>query len=703
MSKVQYDLHDRIAVVTFTNPPVNGINHEIRAGLSRAVEQALSDPGVDGVVITGGGGNFSAGADIREFGTPQAAGSPDIAGVIARIEASAKPVVAAITGVCMGGGLELAMGCHARVAHRDAILALPEVTLGLLPGAGGTQRLPRAIGVEQALHMITSGERRRAEEFTGTALINEVTDGPPLAAAIAFAQAAAASGHPLRRLRDVTLDAAAAEPAIRQARDTIRARQPRLQAPPACVDAVAASVTMPMDEGLALERNLFMSLLDSAQSRALRHAFAAERAAGKVEGLPDGIATLPVKSAGVIGAGTMGRGIAMVLANAGIPTVLVEANPDALAAGMAAIRQTYETATARGRMSADAAGRTLSLISPVLGYDTLGSVDLVVEAVFESMQVKADVFAKLDAVCKQGAILASNTSGLDLNRIAALTSRPQNVIGLHFFSPPVQMKLLEVVRGAATDPEVLATAMALARRLGKIAVVSGVCEGFIGNRMLGRYSAAANELVHMGAEPQQVDQALQDFGFAMGLFRVSDLAGIDIAHAGRLRRAAANPGTPLAPAFTDRLYEAGRLGQKTGSGWYRYEPGQRQPIPDPKVTAMLAEWRREHGMTPRAVSDKEIVERCIYALVNEGARILADGIAQRSGDIDVVYLNGYGFPRFRGGPMHYAAEVGLPRVVATLRRIASESPADAAFWTPAPLLEDLAARGAGWPASARIP
>lgn len=439
-----------------------------------------------------------------------------------------------------------------------------------------------------------------------------------------------------------------------------------------------------------------MELLNSPQSRGLRHAFAAERAAGKINDLPDDVAPLPVKSAGVIGAGTMGRGIAMVLINAGIPTILVEANPDALAAGMKGIGQTYQKAVDRGRMSPEAAERTQSLLTTSLDYASLSDVDLVIEAVFEDMKVKEDVFSKLDRICKPGAILASNTSGLDLNQIAKLTARPESVIGLHFFSPPVQMKLLEVVRGAATADNVLKTAMLLSRKLGKIAVVSGVCEGFIGNRMLGRYLSAANELVDIGAEPQQVDQALEDFGFAMGLFRVADLAGLDIAHAGRQRRAAANPDKPYEPVFADRLYEAGRLGQKSGSGWYRYEPGQRDPLPDPEVTKMLADWRKERGITPRTVTNEEIVEHCIYALVNEGAHILDEGIAQRSGDIDVVYLNGYGFPRFRGGPMHYAAEIGLPEVVQALRRIADETPGNADQWRPAPLLEDLAARKASW-------
>ncbi len=692
MSDVLYEVRGKTAVLTLNNPPINGISYGVRSGLFEALDRALADTGVTALVITGGSRDFSGGADVREFGTPKSGMAPAISNIIERFESSSKPVVAAIQGNCLGGGLELALGCHWRVAHKDAVLGLPEVKLGLLPGAGGTQRLPRAIDLERALNMIVSGEILPASGFLGTALVDAVTDGPVVEAAIMFAEQALAEGRSLRRLRDERVQAPMSDAFLQFGRNTVKAANRFLPAPMACVEAVAAAVNKRFDEGLKLERTTFISLMNTPESRALRHAFTAERLAGKVEGLRADTPIRDVHSVAVIGAGTMGGGIAMSLAGAGIQVVLLEANQAALDKGLETIRRNYENSVKRGKLSQAYVDQCMERIMPALSYDALSQVDLVIEAVFESMEVKAEVFSRLDAVCKPGAILASNTSALDLNKIACFTKRPQDVIGLHFFSPANQMRLLEIVRGAATADDVLATSMALARRLKKVGVVAGVCDGFIGNRMLARYGAATSNLIDIGALPQQVDRALESFGFAMGVFRVSDMAGLDIGWATRKRRAAADPARDYANV-ADRLCEAGRFGQKTGAGWYRYEPSNRNAIPDPEVTRIIEEWRKERSYATRKITDQEIVERCVFALVNEGARILVDGIAQRASDIDAVYLNGYGFPRFRGGPMKYADEVGLPNVVRALQRIAQESPQDAEFWTPAPLLVELANQG----------
>ena len=692
MDNLSYSVRGNVAVLTLNNPPVNGLGFRLRSDLLSAFDRAQNDPQVRALVLFGGETVFSGGADVREFGSPKASMEPNLPSVIRALESSAKPVVAAIAGNCLGGGLELALGCHWRVAKADASLGLPEVKLGLLPGAGGTQRLPRAIGLEPALNMIVSGEARSASTFAATALVDVVVDGELLPQALAFAEKLIADERPLRRLRDLKVDAPAAEAYLQFARNSVRAVAGNLPAPLRCVDAVAASVSTPFEEGLRIERAAFIELMNTPESRALRHVFAAERAAGKVDGLPADTPLREVRRVGVIGAGTMGGGIAMSFANAAYPVVLLEASQAALDKGLATIRKNYLNTLSKGKISQEQVDQRLALIQPTLSYQDLRGADLIIEAVFENMEVKQPVFEMLDKVAKAGAILASNTSTLDLNRIAAFTKRPHDVIGLHFFSPANVMRLLEVVRGDKTAPDVLATAMQLSKRIKKVAVVSGVCDGFIGNRMLARYGAAANDLLNLGAMPQQVDRALEQFGLAMGIFRVGDLAGLDIGWAIRKRRAAERPGEDL-PTIADRICEAGRFGQKTGAGWYRYEAGRRDPLPDPAVERIIEQWRKDHGYTPRKISDAEIVERCIYALVNEGARILEDGIAQRASDIDVVYLNGYGFPRYRGGPMRYADEVGLPNVVRALRRIATESPADAAYWAPAPLLLRLAEEG----------
>ncbi|AOV05346.1 3-hydroxyacyl-CoA dehydrogenase NAD-binding domain-containing protein [Delftia tsuruhatensis] len=692
MTAVSYEVRDQVAVLTLNHPPVNGIGSRIRPGVLAGLDRALADPTVLAVVLTGGEKQFSGGADVSEFGTPQATQAPNLPSVIAALENAIKPVVAAIAGNCLGGGLELALGCHWRVAHANATLGLPEVKLGLLPGAGGTQRLPRALGLEPALNMIVSGEPTRAAAVAGTPLVDEVTDGSVVDAAIAFAQWVVNEQLPLRRLRDLKVNEPRFEAFLQFARTTVKTANRFLPAPLACVEAVANAMTQPFDEGLRRERASFITLMHTPESRALRHAFFAERNAAKVDGLPAGTPTRAIARVGVIGAGTMGAGITLALVAAGLSVVLLETTQAALDKGMENIRRTLEASLKKGKLSEAQQASQLNAITPALAYGHLADVDLVIEAVFENIDIKRQVFSQLDAVCKPDAILASNTSALDLNQIAAFTQRPQDVIGLHFFSPANVMRLLEVVRGAATAADVLATAMELAKRLKKVAVVSGVCEGFIGNRMLARYSNAANGLLDLGATPQQVDKALEGFGFAMGVYRVGDLAGLDIGWNRRKNLKLAHPDQDFSVA-ADRLCEAGRFGQKTGAGWYRYEPGNRAALPDPAVDQLLAAWRQERGFTSRKVSDAEVVERCIFALVNEGARLLAEGIAQRASDIDVVYLNGYGFPRFRGGPMAYADEVGLPHVVRALRRMAAESPAEAALWTPAPLLVELAESG----------
>ncbi len=642
-------------------------------------------------MLTGTARAFSGGADVTEFGTPNAAREPNLLSVIKALDASEKPIVAAIAGQCLGGGLELALGAHFRVALADASLGLPEVKLGLLPGAGGTQRLPRLIGLEAALNMIVFGAPVAAAKFKGTPLMDAVIEGDLLTGATAFARKVVAQSLPMKRARDIKLREPNAQALLQFARNTVAAGAKGFPAPLKCVDAIANAVGKPFDEGLRLEREAFMALMITPESRALRHVFAAERAAAKLPGVPADTTLRDIKTVGVIGAGTMGGGITMNFLNAGIPVVLLEMKQEALDKGLATIRKNYENSMKKGKLTPAQVEQRMALVTPTLAYDGFKDVDLVIEAVFENMDVKQTVFRTLDEVCKPGAILASNTSYLDLDKIASFTTRPQDVIGLHFFSPANVMRLLEVVRGAKTAPDVLATAMALAKKIKKVAVVSGVCDGFIGNRMLARYGAAANGLINAGALPQQIDGALQKFGMAMGPFRMGDLAGLDIGWATRKRKAA-EAGVEMKPMVADKLCEAGRFGQKTGAGWYRYEAGKRDPIPDPVTEQLITQYRADAGITPRKVSDDEVVERCMFALVNEGARILDEGIAARASDIDIVYLNGYGYPLRRGGPMLYADLIGLPNVLRALKRFAAEPGADAS-WQPAPLLVKLTESG----------
>jgi 3-hydroxyacyl-CoA dehydrogenase len=686
-----YEIREQVAVITLDYPPVNGIGSALRADLMATLDRAIADKDAKAIVVTGTAKAFSGGADVKEFGTPAAGRGPRLPVLIAAFEDSSKPVVAAISGICMGGGLELALGAHYRVAKADAQIALPEVKLGLLPGAGGTQRLPRAIGLEAALNMIVSGATIPAAKFKGTALFDEITEGDPVAAAVKLAGKVAAKGEPLKRLRDEKVKDPQGQAFLQFARNSVSAVAGPYPAPLKCVEAVAWSLDKPIDEALRLERDTFIGLMSTPESRALRHVFAAERAAGKIADLPEGAPLREIRKVGVIGAGTMGGGITMNFLNASIPVVLLEMKQEALDKGLATIRKNYENSAKKGKLTAEQVEQRMALITPALDYAPLADTDLVIEAVFESMDVKETVFRKLDEVCKPGAILASNTSYLNIDKIASFTKRPADVVGLHFFSPANVMRLLEVVRGAKTAPDVLATSMQLAKKIKKIAVVSGVCDGFIGNRMLARYGAAANGLINAGALPQQIDGALQKFGLAMGPFRMGDLAGLDIGWATRKRKAA-EAGVEMKPVVADKLCEAGRFGQKTGAGWYRYEAGKRDPIPDPVTEQLITQYRADNGITARKVSDSEVVERCLYALVNEGARILEERIAARASDIDLVYLNGYGFPAHRGGPMLYADSVGLTNVVRALRRFAAEPGADAS-WQPAPLLVKLAEEG----------
>jgi 3-hydroxyacyl-CoA dehydrogenase len=685
----EYQVHGTVAVITLNNPPVNGLGHSTRSALVQGMQRALNDTAVNAIVITGAGKAFSGGADIKEFNSPQALAEPSLHTVINVVENSTKPVVAAIHTVCMGGGLELALGCNYRVASAGAQIALPEVKLGLLPGAGGTQRLPRVLGLEMALNMIVSGNPVASEKLAKTALFNEMIDGDLLQGALAFASKVA-DIRPLPKVRDLKVDYPNYEGFLQFSRNTVKAVSGPFPAPLKCVEAVAAAVTKKFDDGLKFERSLFVELVQTTESRALRHAFFGERAASKIPDVPADTPTRPIKSAAVIGAGTMGGGIAMNFANAGIPVKILEMKQEALDKGLATIRKNYENTMKKGKLSPEKFEQRVGLITGTLSYEEISQADIVVEAVFEDMGVKETVFKKLDEVMKPGAILASNTSTLDVNQIAGFTKRPQDVIGTHFFSPANVMKLLEIVRGAKTGKDVLATTLALSKKIRKTGVVSGVCDGFIGNRMIEQYSRQAGFLIEEGCLPEQVDKAIEKFGFAMGPFRMGDLAGNDIGWYIRKRRYVEKPEVTYSKT-ADLLCEMGRYGQKTGAGWYDYKAGDRKAYPSALVNDMIVKHSADIGVERRKISDTEIVERLVYALVNEGAAILDEGIAMRASDIDMVYLTGYGFPLFRGGPMFYADTVGLPNVVMAMEKYAKGRHGDA--WKPAPFLAKLAAEG----------
>ena len=663
-----------IGVLTIASPPVNALSAAVRDGLAAGIAAAVADPAVRGIVLHCAGRTFIAGADISEFGGAMKGAS--LPAVQAAMEDCPKPIVAAIHGTALGGGLEVALTCHYRIAVPSAKLGLPEVKLGLLPGAGGTQRLPRLVGPEQALKMVTSGTPISAKAALGFGLIDELApeDGL-LDAAKAFARRPGLALVKVRDRQDKVEAARADAPAMFAKFRADNARAMRgFEAPEANIQCIEAAVNLPFDEGIKVERNLFMPLMAGLQSRAQRYVFFAERQANKVDGLPADTAPLPVGSVGIIGAGTMGGGIAMNFLNAGVPVTIVEMKQEALDRGVATIRKNYENTAAKGRMTAADVETRMGLLTPTLSMDALSTADLVIEAVFETMDIKREVFGKLDAIAKPGAILASNTSYLNVDEIADVTSRPGSVLGLHFFSPANVMRLLEVVRGAKTEPAVLATAMATAKKIGKVAVVSGVCHGFIGNRMLSSRQAEAMKLIVEGATPEQVDRVLFDFGWPMGPFQMSDLAGLDIGWSAE---------TSKGVTIRDRLCEAGLRGQKNGRGFYDYD-AQRNRVPSPVATQIILDYAAEKGVNRREIGDEEILERCLYPMVNEGALILAEGMAQRASDIDIVWINGYGWPVYRGGPMFWADSVGLAKVAERLTHYGYEV---------APLLAKLAGEG----------
>jgi len=677
-----------IAVIAIANPPVNALSHGVRVGIAEALARATRDARVAAVVLAAEGRIFSAGADIKEFDRPPVA--PLLVEVIAALDAMAKPVVAAVQGPALGGGFEVALACHFRIASPAATFGFPEIKLGLLPGAGGTQRLPRIVGPIRALELIVAGNAIDAATARDLGVVDEVAQGGLPMAALAFARAVVAGNRAPSPVsaRDEMLAVARENPAaFEEAAARLLARAPQLRAPAACVEAVRASFTLPFAAGLARERALFDELLIGTQSRALRHVFGAERKASDIPGMPVDVEAAPIERAVVVGAGTMGSGIAMCFANAGIPVVLIDTTREALDRGFAAAERNYANSVKRGSMSAVTAERSLRLITRSLDYDAVRDADLVIEAVFEEMAIKQDVMRQVDRNARAGAILATNTSTLDIDAIAGVVKRPESVIGMHFFSPANVMKLLETVRGARTSWSTIATVLKLARLIGKIAVLSGNCDGFIGNRMLARRIAEAERLLQEGALPHEVDAALLAFGFPMGHFAVDDLSGLDVGMRIRRRRGTREP-------IADAICELGRFGQKTGSGYYRYAAGSRVPIPDPEVERIVVETSARLGIARRRIPAEEIVERMTFPVINEGAWILAEGIALRASDIDVVWIHGYGWPAWRGGPMYHADRIGLAHIRDRLSEFAGRS-RDASL-QPAPLLARLAATGSGF-------
>ena len=686
---VQFTKSGEIGIITIHNPPVNALSPGVPEGISAAIEQLQSDGGLKVALLIGNGNTFIAGADIKEFGK-MTSGKPRGEGLLPllrKIEDCGKPVVMAIHGTAFGGGLEIAMAGHYRVAVRSAKVGQPEVKLGIIPGAAGTQRLPRLAGVAKAVEMCAEGSPIGAEQALEFGIVDKLVEGDLLAGAITFAREIAGKPAPKTRERNGKLGTSEKNAAIfATARENARKKQRGMPAPLAAIDAIEAATKMPFDEGCKVEQKLFTECLFSPQSRALIHVFFGEREVAKIPDVPKEISLIPVTAAGVVGAGTMGGGIAMVFANAGIPVLLKEVDQAARNRGMANIEKNYAGSVKRGRFTQEFVNERLKLIQPTLSFDGFAGVDLVIEAVFEGMALKKEVFGQLDKTCKQGAILASNTSSLNIDEIASATSRPQSVIGTHFFSPANVMRLLEIVRGKATSNEVIATCMHLSKKLGKIGVLVGNCRGFVGNRMFHQYMREAVFLVEEGASVEDVDNAMTDFGMAMGPLAVGDLAGLDVGW--RIRkehRHLEKPGVRR-PFAGDQLCELGRFGQKTDAGWYHYDEN-RKPMPDPVVAEMVGKWSDERGIAQRQISREEIVERCVYALVNEGARILEEGYAMRAVDIDIIYINGYGFPAFRGGPMWYADTVGLKKVC---DRIVEFQNGHGEIWEPARLLKQLA-------------
>ncbi len=687
---VSFTQHGQIAVAVIDNPPVNALSHGVRVALMAALERLEQEAGIAALVLRGAGRNFSAGADVREFGRPFE--PPELNEVIERTERCAKPVIAALHGNALGGGLELALACHFRIALSDTRLGLPEVKLGIIPGGGGTQRLPRLVGARAALTMIAEGQDLVAPEALRAGLLDECVTGELEAAALAFAARVLREGHALRRTGE--LAARLDEPEVfAEFTRRLGKKQRGFSAPLEAVKAVRLAYELPFAQGLKQELDLCMTLLNGAQSRAQRHVFAAEREIARVPGLGSDTPLREIATAAVVGTGVMGRGIAMCLANAGIPVQLLGRSAEALAAAGKAIGKMYESAVARGQLTQAQTEERLGLIAATLQIEQLRAADLIVEAIAEEPAAKAELFGRLGAIAKAGAILTSNTSFLDVNALAEASGRPRDVAGLHFFNPAQAMRLLETVRARQTAPEVSATLLRLGRRLGKIPVLVGAAEGFVANRMLARRSREALFMLEEGALPQQVDRVLTDFGFPLGPFAVADLGGLDVVLATRRARFAQLSARERADDLLERLNALGRFGQKSGAGWYRYD-AERRPLPDPAVTQLIEDQARERGMTRRTLSDAEILERCVYAMINEGARLLADGSVPRPQEIDVIWVHGFGFPAYRGGPMYYADRIGLPTLLGRLRHYAEAVGPE--YFAPAPLIEQLAAEGRGF-------
>ena len=689
---VRFDRIEAVGVITLDNPPVNAFSLSQRIGVSEALTAGLQDPDIQAFVICGSGRMFSAGADIREFDTGVAGESPTLMDLISLIEDSPKPVVCALHGTALGGGCELSLACHSRIAIPGTRIGLPEVTLGIVPGAGGTQRLPRLIGVLPALDAIVSGKPMTAEKAHELGLVDGLADDSDdlLKISVSIAHGLSIGPEPPKKTRDRDghlLEAQNRPELFDEFRSRISRRARGFEAPFACIDCVEAATTMSFENGLAFEREVFLRCRSSNQSLSQRHAFFAEREARKVSGLGPETSQTDVRHAAVLGCGTMGTGIAMCFANAGIPVIVTESEQGMLDRGMKMIRKNYASTVSKGRMTEEEAEARLALIEPTLEFERVSAADVVIEAVFEEMELKKKIFTRLDGLCKADAILATNTSSLDVNTIAAVTGRPEQVVGTHFFSPANVMRLVEIVRGDHTSPEVLATTLTLSKQLGKVGVVVGVCDSFAANRMLYPYSRQAQFLIEEGAFPEQVDKVIYDFGVPMGPFALSDLAGIDVGWRVRQHREPSRPKHLRYSEIADRLYEMGRYGQKTRKGWYNYEEGSRIPMPDPEVVDLVVRTSRELKIDRREISDEEILQRCIYPLINEGARILEEGIVQRASDLDIVWLYGFGFPRYRGGPMFYADSVGLRHVYEVMQGFC-EIHED--WLEPAPLLERLA-------------
>ena len=689
---VRFDRIEAVGVITLDNPPVNAFSLSQRIGVSEALTAGLQDPDIQAFVICGSGRMFSAGADIREFDTGVAGESPTLMDLISLIEDSPKPVVCALHGTALGGGCELSLACHSRIAIPGTRIGLPEVTLGIVPGAGGTHRLPRLIGVLPALDAIVSGKPMTAEKAHELGLVDGLADDSDdlLKISVSIAHGLSIGPEPPKKTRDRDghlLEAQNRPELFDEFRSRISRRARGFEAPFACIDCVEAATTMSFENGLAFEREVFLRCRSSNQSLSQRHAFFAEREARKVSGLGPETSQTDVRHAAVLGCGTMGTGIAMCFANAGIPVIVTESEQGMLDRGMKMIRKNYASTVSKGRMTEEEAEARLALIEPTLEFERVSAADVVIEAVFEEMELKKKIFTRLDGLCKADAILATNTSSLDVNTIAAVTGRPEQVVGTHFFSPANVMRLVEIVRGDHTSPEVLATTLTLSKQLGKVGVVVGVCDSFAANRMLYPYSRQAQFLIEEGAFPEQVDKVIYDFGFPMGPFALSDLAGIDVGWRVRQHREPSRPKHLRYSEIADRLYEMGRYGQKTRKGWYNYEEGSRIPMPDPEVVDLVVRTSRELKIDRREISDEEILQRCIYPLINEGARILEEGIVQRASALDIVWLYGFGFPRYRGGPMFYADSVGLRHVYEVMQGFC-EIHED--WLEPAPLLERLA-------------